>query len=915
MKASDSKVNEITFDTESASFEEIKVLAQQVQEEIPDNSPFFPYKAKFNKELNFFQNVFQKNQLLLARLSDQNAQVISIASKIQMILKTSNEDTAKLNAFKQKHSEVLNVIESLHKSETASKSIIESLSKTLYSLQNQVDKEGLFSNGDEESAIQVANDVKMLKQELSKGQEQIQELTNQITKENAIRDTILQQVKNITEKSDEIQEKLKNIETNYAKTSKERNELRDKCLQVKDQNKNIKDNVIKNRERIASQSDHIGQQMLTKSALVKTQLDEIKKNRDLKQTILSKSKRHSELLNSNHTKKDDAYRINTSIAENEIEIKSLQGQLENAKQVLDLTTQSLKDTEDLRKDIQSQKFAMRRENARLKDDMDMKTNQITRDQNESKRYQRKMQSIQHDKTVIKKHLAEEKTKQVEIAGENTTLRNMKFVEKKEAQDVNVKLRNFEIEIDNKTSEIQHLIAREMLVSDEREGTLQKIDEDTVLLDTYEDKTRRQSELIEVNRNERNAFKRKWIKLVDEQKDLLQSLEEQCDIYYELTRTLRDTELKAARTAFLTQTAKNEVINLAAERNDLHKMVIEATRSSEALKSQKQLLTHVYDDFLHKKSLEDKKITAIKTTIQVMHEQLHERTKLVAQLRFDIKTIQNRLEKGYTLFDAKKNEIETLEAEYSKLVSQQMILEEKKRSVKTLQSDYRRYYSEFNLELQKTAAITNEIGIPRNVHRWNVYQYTNPAFAQQLRYHCILTARLDEAHNAWLKLIEEKKRIIKEIEAKQAKVIPHGKKLSAAFSLNIENLKESIAAKDKEIDEVKAQVEDVRNQIEDIKCEIDSLRGKVTVHRGTTAVLRGRNYNAGKIIRAKTSHGQRPKTTSAFFITQNAAPPEFGGGFVLKTEIPHTDGDDEIFAQPAIIRPKTVRRRPQTAFRN
>ncbi|EAY07222.1 hypothetical protein TVAG_050380 [Trichomonas vaginalis G3] len=941
MKGNDSKLNEITFDTESASFEEVKVLAAQVQEEIPDDSPFFPYKAKFNKELTFFQSIFNKNQLLLAKLSDQNAQIISAASKIQTILKTSNEDTEKLNSFKQRHAEVLSIIESLHKSETSSRSIIESLSKTLYTLQNQVEKDGLFSNGDEESAIQVANDVKMLREEISKGEEQIHDLSTQISKENAVTKQILDHIKTITENSDKMEAELANIKTNYDKTSKERNDLREKCLVVKDENKSIKETVVKNREKIVTQNDRIGKQMVVKSNLVKSQLDEMKKLREMKQTIMAKGKQHNELVNNNHMKKADALRVNSNIGESEIEIKNLQSQLENAKEMVELTTQSLHDTEEMRKEMLAQKFQARKDNQKLKNDMNMKQNQITRDQNESKRYQRNIQSIIHEKTVIKKHLSEEKTKQMEIQGENQNLRNQKFLEKKDAQDVNIKLRNFEIDIDNKTSEIQHLMARELLVSDEREGTLQKIEDDTKLLDSYEDKTRRQSELIEVNRNERNAFKRKWIKLVDEQKDLLQSLEEQCDIYSELSTNLRETELKAAKTSFLTQTARNEVINLTQERNDLQKMVIEATRASEGLKSQKQILTNVYDDFEHKKSLESKKITAIKTSIQVMNEQLHERTKLVNQLRYDIKTIQNRLEKGYTLFDTKKQEIERLENEYSKLVHTQLILEEKKRSVKTLQSDYRRYYNEYNLEMQKTVAITNEFGIPRNIHRWSVYQFTNPAYAQQLRYHCILTARLDEAHVKWLKLLDEKKEIEKKIEMKNQKVLPHGKKLTAAYPTNIENLTNAIADKDREIKEISEKIDDTREQIEIIKEKIDALRGKVTQRRGTTAVLRGKNYNVSKIIRAKTSQGTRPKTASTvgestFFITQNAkdtALPEFGGGFVLKTELPQLPGEEhnEIFAHPAIItaanssrqlnnqieikRPKTVRRRPQTATRN
>ena len=179
-KENDSKQPLISFDTEGEIYEEVRILAQQVSDEIPDDSPYYSLKVAFNKDLNLYQIAYQKNQLLLEKCDQFSAQVVQAASKISSILRAAKEDDEKLKKFKQEHEEVFGVISALHSRELESKKIISQLRSTVNDLASKVNQGDVFSNGDGESAIQTRNDVDKLKEELDDGNQTINEINAQI---------------------------------------------------------------------------------------------------------------------------------------------------------------------------------------------------------------------------------------------------------------------------------------------------------------------------------------------------------------------------------------------------------------------------------------------------------------------------------------------------------------------------------------------------------------------------------------------------------------------------------------------------------------------------------------------------------------------------------------------------------------
>jgi hypothetical protein len=55
----------ISFDTESAVFEQVKVIASRIDVDFPEDPPFISFKNRFDEVLNFFFMLNRKNQGLL----------------------------------------------------------------------------------------------------------------------------------------------------------------------------------------------------------------------------------------------------------------------------------------------------------------------------------------------------------------------------------------------------------------------------------------------------------------------------------------------------------------------------------------------------------------------------------------------------------------------------------------------------------------------------------------------------------------------------------------------------------------------------------------------------------------------------------------------------------------------------------
>jgi DNA repair exonuclease SbcCD ATPase subunit len=311
----------------------------------------------------------------------------------------------------------------------------------------------------------------------------------------------------------------------------------------------------------------------------------------------------------------------------------------------------------------------------------------------------------------------------------------------------------------------------------------------------------------------------------------------------------------------------------------------------------------------------------------MKSQIIDRDQLISKLKFDIKNINNQIEKGYTLFKQKQEEVSTYESEFSTLVEKQLDLERKIKYLKTLQSDYRRFTNDYGFEKHKSSVMINECGVPRNVHRWTLYQAINPTYARNLKYHMLLTSKLANVYKAYSKISSERDALKEKLQEQKNGVIPNGSKLSKQFNLNLENCRQAINDKEAEIKELSQLIQNTRDKIDDYKEKIDQIRGKVTQRKNTAVILHTKNYTSRTVLRAKTSQSERP----TFFITQNPDPTptanaQCGGGFVIRKESNKSEAEEGVSfgALPAytprklssnqILKPSSSRNRPKTSYR-
>jgi len=893
----------INFDTEASLYEDVKSLSLRVQQQIPDDPSLFSLKSRFNSSLQFFFDLYQKNQSLLGIISEKNAVIITNAGKISSILKVIHEDELKLKKYRQDYDEVVSVMSTLNNSEKQSRELLTRLRKNMAKLSEEVNKGCLYVEQDEEPVTQVNQDVSNLKEEVQKGTDQIIEYKKLIQTEKDAICQITDSIANMANMCASYESELHSLDNTLIKIKKEKPMICEQLNSIENNITQMKQDIFDSESECKNISNLIIKSKLEKSSIVKSQLEELSQLRSIKQKIQSNTRHLNEYLRSSSVITDRIHKTDNSVELCSNEIKGLNDKMEWIDSQIEQSNTEMSEIQELQRNYQVYKSEMRSKAKEFRETASSISSQFVISKNENLRVERMIESIQKDKLIVKQQLNEESLVTSDVLESIKCVSNDKMAEKKVGQSIKTTIRNLEIEIEMKESDIASTEAQYQLAIDENQGLINKINHDKDILDNMNQKIQQQNSLTEDLRNERNIFKRRWESLLKEVKELAMVYEDQEKEFNMLSKKKFHVEKKAALKHFQVQDIRQQIHQQKFDIEELSKLLDQTRLTINSLISETQLLSSIHGNAMSDRKVIKNELSSTSTTIEMIHTTLNDRTKKVESLKSEIQTLIARIEKGYHVYEQKQQEITKLEKEARVLTRSSNHYEEQRYQLSKKEDESYFLFNQLNQEKQKYASMVKEMGIPRNVHRWQLLSTIDPIYSKNLKYFSEITFKLDESHNLLLRLSSKKDKLQFLLTQMFQDYESLGGLTYGSVCNQIEQYKKDISSKDNQILSINNQLIEIQDKINNYTNKNSNVREKLSQRRVVYSNLRCRN--------ASSKLSSRPSTPSVFITEQDNQFSSIGGGFIVKQKrepVPENPNTELIKVDPINVSSRSPRKK-------
>jgi chromosome segregation ATPase len=409
-----------------------------------------------------------------------------------------------------------------------------------------------------------------------------------------------------------------------------------------------------------------------------------------------------------------------------------------------------------------------------------------------------------------------------------------------------------------------------------------------VLEEYTKKSEDQTTMAERLRAERNTYKRQFEAVSVELNELRTQ-------YNQLSAEVKSLEAHLSEMLTETITAHADNMKLAAQKKVLmdttegqRKRMLETERTISRLQAEAQTLMHIWTEAQHDRLQMTKERQVLDNNIKVAQDELSKKCKTIERLRSQINVEQRFLRKCASQYTEKANTVVVFVRELAILDAKTTEFTEKRDRMLGLEYESLRLTTEAMFERQKCSALIHEFSIQRNVHRWDVMSVVDSNHVKALRYRCLLTSKLDEAHRYLIELVEERNKLRQEVARIQEN---QPKATKEDIKEHIQKYEADIIAKDAKIQEMSRQVNGNQPGMHSSLTNIAKVHGEIVARRGNCARLRTQS------VAALRAQGPAP-----WFLTEAPADKVLGGGFVsraptvpesvsggqLEAEIPDTE---------------------------
>lgn len=262
-------------------------------------------------------------------------------------------------------------------------------------------------------------------------------------------------------------------------------------------------------------------------------------------------------------------------------------------------------------------------------------------------------------------------------------------------------------------------------------------------------------------------------------------------------------------------------------------ISDSERTSLSLLSEGKAIDRVCQEINRDINALRKESSFISSKNNLVEKSVKEKEKLIDSLNTEISDIRNVLANSSIKYREKIEEIMKLTEDLSYFNHNLEESEAKKQYMLDLMTKVSKLETSLFDEKLKRSTVICELATPRNVHRYRLYEISDPNYAKNLKLHWRITGELFDADRELESLRNELKSIRtteKESECMTMEV----------YESQVRVLKEAIEQKDKEIEELqKAQMES-DTEVHSARASTDAIRAKIASRKAETNALRRQN---------------------------------------------------------------------------
>lgn len=876
-----SEVNLPTLETEGDLHEEVTRVIERLLNEITPDNPCAKYMKRLSDMYHFFKECHQKNVKLLEKCNEKSASILINASKINAILNTTKNDKKNMSELKEEYEKVSSMIKTSNDLEIKSKKIINTLKNSVTQLNNQINRGEVFSFGDENNIMHISREIKNLKEEYQRSNDEKRDLEAQIEDHALKTSKIKNQIKKLKGDEEELNkfvkfysEQLNNISDTVVDSS-------ESILTLKPLIKKGRgeiDNILKNKSIQLAKVDKLKE----KYHEVITALSRVKDDsRAIRDRTNLKAKYMSETINKIKLKLSEKDRLNTKLNDIKECMRDCDDKLSEIDEISKNYTSQLHDVISNSKKIENEKNDVRKECRSNRSKLVDLSFELAKKLNEKNQDQRKVNAFQLSLQVDRKLVSEETERTTDNIGQTRIVKSEIVAEKEFHQEMKEKILTLFNEIDKEKASISQIEMKTKISEDCTKYTEKQIENLIGELSVYKQKTFIQDQLIDEIGRERNISKRQLVALEKENDDikndiirLNDELEENSSLERKLNRDIVDTHEKR-RICSLVCT------NLSDGSGNLREGIFALERVISRLCAEVQTLNHIINEAKHDKTQQKNEMSLLASNIEITRRAIYERNAKIQNIRSELMILENNkreCQKAYkTMCEDMLNATDELDAMNKKSEK----LEIKRDHLKQLQFEYHRYSTELLFEKQKYSALVYEFSVLRNVHRWEVIGAVDPFYATNLRYRAEITRKIDLAHEKLMRLRNQRDDLIKSISEYKNKLEKTPTKEEAAKL--IQAYSSSIRKKEKYMRDIRLSIEGNVPNISNSITKLENIKSKVNRKRMVTATIKNRSILVSTELKMKEKQ-QSTSDEDQWFITESSVhvPNILGGGYVVRT---------------------------------
>lgn len=862
----------ITFESESQVSEEIQCIINQLNEDAQGDQLIEQYLFGLNQMYTFFQDSYKRNVHLLEIVQEMNALIVTNASKIQLIAKTTSTDQNSLSKLKSEFEEASRMVMFAHKSELKSKELLKSLRKSVSDLAEQVQRGEAFSFGEDGSIFEISQDVRNLEKERDDANQQIATLEE---KSNSLKNYIAQCTKDC--------QSLKQETDKLHSTLNDRNnmirQMDDTIHDTKTALNEIKPDIIRQKQELEKLSKEKAKHNHLTSELRKTNYNSLSRYGQLR----DESKILKEKCNKRTRYKDEQHRlaaskmnriemINEKVADCDVQIVELEKDLQKTLALqTELEAQYAVQTKEA-EDIAEKKAEIRKHARELRPLLIQTQFSLFKSDNDNTLEQRQVMAQKINLTKQANLHQEAVLENAEVENASKTIKSETKHVKPTLQSMKDKIAVLFKEIDEKRAEQFRVAANIQMTQENAQINQEQNTQQLQELKQLQIKSEHQTALSDTLRNERNTYKRLFEAKTKENQEL-QIQNSQLDKTIEELNNKYDSMLKEIALNHFGSRKRNEKSKMITESIAECSQGIQVTeRMISRLQAEAQTLNHIIRESEHDRLQLEKEHNLLNNNQSIVREALYGKDRQLESQRSSIHTTEAFIKKCGQLYKEKTEEIAHLMGTLRQLQSETQKLEEKREKMGTLEYEMHRNLTAALVEQRKTVTLIHEFSIPRNVHRWSVIEAVDPTYVKNLKYRSIMSGKIDAAHRELIELREKKAQSLqllqnlkKEAESKQSKEVVLGA---------IKTYNEDMKRMDEKLQEFESLLNNNKNSVGTSIKQIETARKSLTQRKGETSVVKNEIYNI------KT----QSEDFVPYFITEIPAHDEFMGGGFSKTNL-------------------------------